>query len=164
MTPTDVAALVRDDMRALHDARVVAHVTALLVTPPRQLLLGWAYGAAGEAFDGFLVLDHARSGTGIAYCQQGFGPAAPWGLIATNRESPPSMGRSDEWCPRFLEAYFESIAPADLDIWRVKERKTGQDPVWVSDELSWEEAWKQVMALRESAPDYRYDCEHAVTY
>lgn len=164
MTPTDVAALVRDEMRSLHDARVVAHVSSLLVSPPRQLLLGWDYGVVGTTFEGFLVLDHARSGTAIAYCQQGFGPAAPWGLIFTKQGRPPSMGMSDGWFPQFLDGFFESMASADLDIWRVKERRPGQDPTWMSGELSWNEAWKQVMALRESAPDCRYDCEHAIAY
>jgi hypothetical protein len=164
MTPADVAALIRDDMRTLHDARVVVHVTSLRVTPPRQLLLAWAYGAAGEAFDGFLVLDHPRSGTAIAYCHEGFGPATPWGLVCTKRESLPSMGMSEGWFPRFLDAYFESMASTDLDIWRVRERKDGQDHTWVSGELSWDEAWKRVMALRESAPDCRYDCQHAIIY
>ncbi|MDB5306309.1 MAG: hypothetical protein JWO38_511 [Gemmataceae bacterium] len=164
MTPADVEALVRDDMRALYDPRVVAHVTSLLVAPPRPLLLAWPYGAVGESFDGFLVLDHTRSGTGIAYCRQGFGPADPWGLIFTNRESPPSTGMSDGWYSRFLDAYFESRAPADLDIWRVKEQRPGQGPTWVSAELAWDEAWKRVYALRESAPDCQYNCEHVVTY
>src|SRR5262249_49807042 len=93
--------------------------------------LGWEYGVAGEAFEGFLVLEHPRSGTAIAYCQHGFGPAAPWGLISTRHGSPPSMGMSDGWCPRFLDAFFESKAPTDLDIWRVKERKPGQDPTYL---------------------------------
>ncbi len=163
MTPADVEALVRDDMRALDDARVVAHVASLLVVPPRPLRLNWPYGAVGEAFDGFLVLDHPPSGTGIAYCRQGFGPASPWGLIWTDR-GPPSTGMDDGWYPRFLGAYFESKAPADLDIWRVRERKPGQGPAWVSGELPWDEAWRRVYALRESAPDSRYDCEHAVTH
>ncbi len=164
MTPADLAALIRYEMRALHDTRVVAHVTALMVAPPRPLVLAWPYGEVGVVFDGFLVLDHSRSGTGIAYCLHGFGPAAPWGLIFTNRESPPSTGTSDGWYPRFLDAYFESKAPADLDIWRVRERNPGQAPTWVSGEFSWDEAWKRVLALREATPDCQYDCEHAITY
>ncbi len=164
MTLVDVDALVREDMRALHDTRVVAHVSSLLVTPPRQVLLMWPYGAFGEeVFEGFLVLDHPRSGTGIAYCRQGFGPEFPWGIIATDRE-PLWTGMSDGWYTRFLNAYFESMVSIDLDIWRVKEQKPEQTANWVSEELPWDEAWKRVYALRESATDRRYDCDHAVTY
>lgn len=164
MTPASVAALVRDDMRALHDARVMEHVTSLLVAPPRPLRLAWTYGAAGEAFDGFLLLDHPRSGTGIAYCRHGFGPATPWGLIFTGRESPPSTGMSDGWYPRFLDAYFESKASADVPIWRAREWRLSRDGAWVSGELSWEEAWAQVAELRASEPHAQYICNHSVTY
>ena len=163
MTPADVEALIRDDMRALHDARVVAHVSALLVAPPRPLRLEWPYGSVGEAFDGWLVFDHPRSGTGIAYCQQGFGPAKPWGLICTDR-GPPSTGMDDGWYPRFLDAYFESKAPADLAIWRVREWRPNRDGAWVSGELPWDEAWERVSALRASAPHAQYYCDQAVMY
>lgn len=163
MTPADVAARIRDDMRALDDARVVAHVSALLVTPPRPIRLTWPYGAVGESFDAFLVLDHPRSGTGIAFCRQGFGPANPWGLISTDR-GPPSTGPDAGWYPRFLDAYFESMAPADLDIWRVREWRLSRDGTWMSGELPWDEAWERVSALRVSAPHARYYCDHSVRY
>ena len=164
MTSADIAVLINDDMSAMHDVRVVAYVGSLLITPPRPLLLGWVYGASEDVFEGFLVLDHPKSGTAIAYCQQGFGPATPWGLISTTHGLPPSMGMSDGWYPRFVDAFFQSKASTDLEIWRVRERKPGKEPAWASDELSWNEAWKRVIALREAAPQCRYDCEHAITY
>jgi len=164
MTPADVEALIQDDMRAIHDARVVAHVSSLLVSPPRPLRLAWPYGAVGEAFDGFLVLDHSASSTGIAYCGQGFGPAKPWGLVGTGDEVFPSTGMTDGWYPRFLDAYFESHAAADLAIWRVREWRTSHDGAWVSGELPWDAAWAQVAELRESAPHAQYYCDHAVPY
>jgi hypothetical protein len=74
------------------------------------------------------------------------------------------MGMDGGWFPRLLDAYFESMASADLNIWRVKQRKSGQEPTWVSGELPWDEAWERVIALREAAPNCRYDCEHAITY
>jgi hypothetical protein len=163
MTPADVAALIRDDMRALDDARVVAHVAALLVTPPRPLRLAWPYGAVGESFDAFLILDHPRSATGIAFCRQGFGPANQWGLIFTDR-GPPSTGTDDGWYPRFLDAYFESRASAELNIWRVREWRPSRDRAWMSGELPWGEAWERISALRVSAPHAQYYCDHSVRY
>ncbi len=163
MTATEVEALTRDDMRALDDARVVAHVPALLVAPPRPLQLAWPYGAAGVTFDAFLVLDHPRSGTGIVHCQQGFGPAHPWGLIFTDR-GPLSTGTDDGWYPRFLDAYFESKASADVPIWRVREWQTSRDGAWLSGELPWDEAWAQVAELRASAPHGQHYCDHSIRY
>jgi hypothetical protein len=163
MTAADLEALVRDDMRALSDARVVAHLASLLVAPPRRLRLGWPFGIVGETLDGFLVLDHPRSGTGVVYCRQGFGPENPWGLVCTDR-GPLSTGTSDGWYPRFLDAYFESKAPADLAIWRVREWRPGRDGAWVSGELPWDEAWERVSGLRASAPHTQYYCDHSVMY
>ncbi|MFO0876271.1 MAG: hypothetical protein U0840_02770 [Gemmataceae bacterium] len=159
----DVEALVRDDMRALSDARVAAHVFSLLADPPRPVRLGWTFGAVGETLDGFLVLDHPRSGTGIVYCEQGFGPANPWGLVFTDR-GPLSTGTSDGWYPRLLDAYFESKASADVPIWRVRVWRTSRDGAWVSGELPWDEAWARVAELRASAPHAQYYSDHSVRY
>jgi hypothetical protein len=165
MTSAEVAALVRDDLRALRDARVAAHISALLVAPPSPLLFVWPYGPGGETFEGFLVLDHPPSGTGIACCRDGLGPAAPCTLLfTTDLGSPPSTGRPDGRYPRFLDAYFESKAATDLAIWRIRERQPGQEPAWLSGELPWDEAWERVMALRVASPQCWYDCEHAVRY
>ena len=117
MTSDEIVALIQNDMRTVNDVRVSRYITSLLITPPLRQLLSWDYGLPKDAFDGFLALDHPKSGTGIAYCEQGFGPAAPWGLISTRRdELPPSMGTSDGWFPRFLDAFFESKASTALNI------------------------------------------------
>ena len=83
-------------------------------------------------------------------------------MIFTNRESPPCIGMDDGWYPRFLDAYFESKAPCELDIWRVRKNQPGQEPEWLTGEMSWDEVWHHVRALRQSDPNCRYDCEHAI--
>lgn len=97
------------------------------------------------------------------YCRHGFGPANPWGLVFTDR-GPLSTGTSDGWCARFLDAFFESKAPADLAIWRVRKWQLTRDGAWASGELPWDEAWERVSALRTSAPHVLYYCDHAVIY
>lgn len=42
----------------------------------------WDYGRDDERFTCWTVLEHSPSNTGIAYCQQGFGPSCPWGLVS----------------------------------------------------------------------------------
>jgi hypothetical protein len=163
VTPADVEALVRDDVRAISDARVVAHVCSLMAVPPQRLPLAWSFGSLGETLDGFLVLDHPRSGTGIVYCGQGFGPDTPWGLVFIDR-GPLSTGTSDGWYARVLDAYFASKAPADLAIWRVREWRPTRAGAWVSGDLPWDEAWARVSALRASEPHTQYYCDHSVMY
>jgi hypothetical protein len=162
MTPADVAGVVRADMATLTDARVRAHVTSLLVSPPRPLRV-WVPRYSGEVYDGFLVLSHP-SGAAIAYCPRDYDPAVPWGLIFAPNEPPASEALSHDWYPRFLDVYFDSRAAPDVAIWRVRERRPRREPAWVSGELSWDEAWARVYALRASSPECQYDCEHAVLY
>ncbi len=164
MEPADVAALVRNDMAALRDARVLDHVTELLLTPPRPVRV-WVARYSGEVYEGFVVLSHPSSGTSVVYCPRDYDPADPWNLVFTPHESP----TLEAWCSgdrwrRFLDVYFESKAVADLAIWRVRERKPGREPEWLSGELSWDEAWGRVKALREASPECAYDCERAVPY
>jgi hypothetical protein len=162
MTPEDVAAVVRDDMAALRDARVSAHVASLLLTPPRPLRV-WVPRYSGEVYEGFLVLSHP-SGAAVTYCRRDYDTAAPWGLVGTPNEPPTIEAWCYNWYPRFLDVYFDSLAATDLDIWRVREWRSDRDGAWASGELSWREAWEQVSALRASAPHAQYYCDHAIRY
>lgn len=162
MTPADVEALVQEDMTSLADARVRAHVTSLLVTPPRPLKV-LVPRHSGEIYDGFLVLSHP-SGAAVAYCPRDYDPAVPWGLVGTPNVPAASEMGSHDWYHRFLDVYFDSLAAPAVPVWRVRERRPGQEPVWLSEELPWGEVWERVHALRAAYPEYQYDCEHAVTY
>jgi hypothetical protein len=62
-----------------------------------------------------------KSNTGIVYCESGFGPRAPWGLVwlgdVENEHMP--MGMDSQWFSTLLDAYFESFAATELPVWRV---------------------------------------------
>ncbi len=49
------------------------------------------------------------SNTGIAYCEFGFGPRNPWGLVFLSRGS---IGMDSAWYESFWASYFESMAAA----------------------------------------------------
>ena len=49
---------------------------------PRQTLLIWDYGEPGETYPGWMVAEDHETNTGIAWCDQGFGPKNPWGLMS----------------------------------------------------------------------------------
>lgn len=68
--------LIAQELATVADARVQAHVRSLLVEPVAALR-DWDYGAPGQQYECWTVLHHAPSGTGIAYCAEGFGPANP---------------------------------------------------------------------------------------
>jgi hypothetical protein len=154
--------MVNRELESLTDSRVVNHVRSLLVQP-RSIVRAWDYGAPDEAYACWSVLEHPKSNSGIAYCEQGFGPANPWGLVFLTGKEQMSIGMDSGWFSRFLDAYFESSASAELPIWRVY-RHTHEDYPGhpLTAEADWDSTWAKVLRLRERNPNERYHCDQSV--
>ncbi|HEY4345402.1 MAG TPA: hypothetical protein VGN05_13715, partial [Parvibaculum sp.] len=157
-----VKARVERELEHLRDIRVIKHIRDLLIES-LPVIRGWDYGEPEEQYTCWTVLAEKGGTTGIAYCEKGFGPSHPWGLVSltTNKDVPASMGMDSSWYQTFLSAYFESAA-ADLHIWRVfKVDPSGvREPITA--ESSWEATWNQVYDLRKLDTVSRYDCGHSI--
>jgi hypothetical protein len=158
-------ALIEHELEHLSDARVTAQIRGLLVEP-EAVLRNWDYGKPGEQYPCWAVLSDAGSNTGIAYCESGFGPRNPWGLVwlGSGEGEHMSIGMDSSWFSTFIDAYFESSAAAELPIWRVF--KTGSSGIRhpITDENSWEATWQRVTECRNADPESRYDCDHSIAY
>ena len=104
---TDIERFVRDELDQM-PGPVAAAVQPLLVEP-RMEERDWDYGPAGQRYPCWLVLEHPLSNTGIAYCDQGFGPGAPWGLLFLKGDHL-SMGMDAGWYSSLEDAFRESMA------------------------------------------------------
>ena len=106
------------ELLRVNDPRIVALVRSLLVEPIATRL-DWDYGASDQQYLGWVVLDDsAGSGTAIAYCEEGFGPKCPWGLVGAEPvEGRRSMGMDSAWFPTFMEAFFDSFAALEIERW-----------------------------------------------
>ncbi len=159
ITPEKIKALLEDELSTLKDPRVLSHIRSLLVEPvvsSRE----WDYGESEQSFPCWLVLAHPSSNTGIAYCEFGFGPRTPWGLVFLSDRS---MGMDCGWFAFFLASYFESQAAADLAIWRVFKRTNAlESGLAVTEESDWDSTWKEVERLRSAEPNLHYDCWHDI--
>ena len=164
VTPAQLHALVQKELEGIRDARVVKHIRNLLVEP-QVFLRSWDYGADGEAYPCWSVLDHVKSSTGIGYCEFGFGPECPWGLVGLAGSAHQSLGMDSGWFSTFVEAFFESAAVTDLPIWRVFKQGAGPYPgVALTTEADWDSTWERVYALRASDPDDRYHCAQDIWF
>lgn len=153
--------LIEDELTTLSDARVVAHVMEMLVEP-RAVLRSWDYGARGQQYPCWIVLDDPpRSFSVITFCEFGFGPKCPWGLISSGDMH---MGMDSGWFPSFLDAYFESWAATELPIWQIMKEEPDQTLVLVNGEGTWASTWDRINELRSADPIGRYHCRHAITY
>jgi hypothetical protein len=159
----ELKTLIEVELRAVHDDRVANHILSLLVEP-RATLRDWDYGAPGQQHLCWIVLDDG-SDTGIAYCEEGFGPRCPWGLVsAAGGDGWNSIGMDSGWFPTFMEAYFESMAATDLPIWRVFLMDRGRPARPLTDELAWAEAWERCEAARQGDPVSRFMVWHSIVY
>jgi hypothetical protein len=121
----------------------------------------WDYGKPGQQYPCWTVLAHKASDTAIVYCEQGFGPESPWGLVSL---AGTEIGMDCSWFPSFAEAYFDSFAAADLPIWRVFKRIEGATfpGVPLTHESTWESTWNEVENLRSLDSHAHYDCWHSI--
>lgn len=157
-----VTALVDYELAALNDRRVAKHIRSLLIVPECQMR-AWDYGPAGEAYPCWLVLAHEASNTGIAYCEHGFGPSMPWGLLFLNGTEHMSIGMDSGWFQHFVEAYFESQVSTELAIWRVFQHQGADFPGRpITSEDTWESTWAEVNRLRSGSSEFRYDCWQSI--
>jgi len=155
-------ALVDTELGRLSDLRVLGHVRKMLVEP-KAVLRGWDYGEIGQKFPCWEVLNHAASNTGIAYCEYGFGPRCPWGLVwIGDDESHRTIGMDSSWFASFWDAYFESLAATELDIWRVFKENGAFPRKPLTQEDSWAASWERAEDYRKKDPSSRYDVDHGI--
>src|SRR5260370_40363048 len=132
--------LVENEWARTSDERIISHVRNLLVEP-RIVMRHWDYGEPGQRFACWTVLEDPESGAVIAYCESGFGPRQPWGLVREGDEAElpgASIGSDSGWYSSFLDAFFESFAAVSLPIWRVFSMKGGAPDQALTDELGWD--------------------------
>jgi hypothetical protein len=162
ITAKFLIARIEEELATLNDRRVIAQIRGLMVAPALQMR-AWDYGAAGDAHLCWLVLAQKSQNTGIAYCESGFGPRTPWGLLSLEGTEHMSMGMDSGWFDGFLDAYFESPASSELPIWRVFRHDGNDFPgAPITEEDSWEATWAKVMRLRSEQPDVRFNCWQSV--
>lgn len=76
---------------------------------PYTVERGWDYGKISERFICWTVLEHPPSNTAIAYCEQGFGPSNPWGLVFLTGEQM-GIGMDSGWFSTLESAMRDSMA------------------------------------------------------
>jgi len=98
-----VSQRVEAQISKIPDPNVVTALRKFIVTP-RCELRDWDYGEPGEQFPCWIIFEHAKSNACIAYCDQGFGPATPWGLLYLSGKNR-SMGMDCNWFDLLEDAF-----------------------------------------------------------
>jgi hypothetical protein len=113
MTASQVSELVERELALTSSPEVVALIRRLLVTP-RCEQRPWDYGAPNDTYPCWIFAEHPSSNTCYAYCEYGFGPQCPWGLLGLSGEHL-NMGMDSGW--------FTSLEDLVKDSWAAEELK-----------------------------------------
>lgn len=108
MTAEGISLLVRQELDRINDVVLLDRIRELLVAP-YTVERGWDYGKISERFICWTVLEHPPSNTAIAYCEQGFGPSNPWGLVFLTGEQM-GIGMDSGWFSTLESAMRDSMA------------------------------------------------------
>lgn len=103
MDASFVQECVSDQVAKITDLNVAESLKKFLVAP-RCEMRDWDYGAPGEQFPCWIIFEHEKSNACIAYCENGFGPATPWGLLFLRGKNR-SMGLDCNWSETLEEAF-----------------------------------------------------------
>jgi hypothetical protein len=153
--------LINVELAQVQDERVLSHIRAMLIEP-YGIMRSWDYGAPGQQYLCWMTLNDPVTGAEIGYCEDGFGPRCPWGLVSSGTDQ--HMGMDSGWFTTFMDAYFDSFAVTTLPIWRVVRTEPDGAETPLTAEGEWDATWREVKKLRESDPTRRYDCEHSISY
>lgn len=113
----DISQLVQIELDKISSPEIVVAIKSLLVTP-RLHMRNWDYGKPGETLPCWMILEHHKSSTGIAYSDFGFGPKTPWGLVFLS-DSDNWFGMDSGWYTSLEGAFCESVAARDLPAWNL---------------------------------------------
>ena len=98
--------LLEAQVRLIDQPDLTTFVRSRLVTPQIEHRI-WDYGEPWQTFPCWLCLADQPTNTGITYCEQGFGPAYPWGLVFLSRRHS-SIGMDSQWYVSLEDAVRES--------------------------------------------------------
>jgi len=108
LNASKIEALVQRGIGNIAQPELVELVHRLSV-PVRCEFRGWDYGVDGQDWPCWIFAEHPESNTAFAYCEQGFGPRDPWGLLFLSGECM-SMGMDCGWFSSMEDLFRQSKA------------------------------------------------------
>lgn len=102
----DIEQLVRSELAQISEEAVRDALQRYLVPAVCQMRR-WEFGADGVRFPCWVVAAFSSCRTVIAYCESGFGPGYPWGIVPLDEDA---MGDDGAWHINLEHAFRNSPA------------------------------------------------------
>ncbi len=132
----EMSSIVKRELERISDSIVLEALQHLCVVPSCHERR-WDYGP-GLSYQCWSVAEHEESNTLYIYCEEGFGPLIPWGIVSL---SGTEMGMDSNWFETLERAFYDSFAADPLPIWNVVKRNTADNERLVATSLRGDEAW-----------------------
>jgi len=161
ISPSQLKALVESELTLIHDARVIDHICHHLIEP-EMVVREWTQEDEGQTYPCWTVFKHLPSNSGIAYCEHGFGPVMPWGIVElSGTAADMAIGMDFNWHFTLAEGWHNSMASADVPIWRVFTGRSPDSDDWhpVTPEDTWQSAGVNLEHLRRQNPAAVYEID-----
>jgi hypothetical protein len=95
LSANQISKTIRAELSKIKNPKVLEVIRKLLVSP-RCEARPWDYGEPDAKYPCWIFAEHQASNTAFAYCEQGFGPRCPWGLLWISGEYL-NMGMDSSW-------------------------------------------------------------------
>ena len=138
--------VVQSQINMIKDPIVKEGLQSILVEPTNHLR-HWDYSGTNETFECWTVAVDNNSDTSLIYCEKGFGPKCPWGLVATSFSY---FGMDSGWYSNLEECYLESYHAGDLKIWNIEKRIDSSTKELIAENLTSNEGFKLIDTLCKS--------------
>ena len=135
-TVLQIKEIVHGQMMQIHDSLVKSELEKLMIEPNLHLRK-WDYGSNGEVFNCWTIAVDESTDTSIIYCEYGFGPQCPWGLVSSSELY---FGMDSGWFTSLVDCFLDSWAASELPIWFVERRLPSAKIEIVAQNLTSDEA------------------------
>jgi hypothetical protein len=147
LTAQDVTLLVQQQLDSIQDLLVKEAITALLVEPT-CLEREWDYGYEGQTYPCWAIAEHVASNTLFVYCEYGFGPRTPFGMVFLSGPNL-GMGMDSSWYTSLEAVFYESFAGVPVPIWSVIRWQSQDDSRLIATNLTSPDAYELAEKLNQ---------------
>ena len=95
MNCNEISTLIETEISKICQLELIEAVSRNRIEP-RVEDRDWDYGEPDQTFPCWIVLEDKSRNVAVAFCDQGFGPAYPWGLLFVSGPDM-SMGTDASW-------------------------------------------------------------------
>lgn len=119
MDRANISHLVEQEIAKISQAELIETIRKYVVTP-RCENRPWNYGEPNQTFPCWIVMEDRNQNAAVAYCEEGFGPHDPWGLLFVDGPHL-SMGMDSGWFSNLEDGVRASVLwtgenPSDYEV------------------------------------------------